>query len=165
MEEHFRNSSYREKLVEHLFVGELLKESWKNKGCSLELSKPDVDNAGYDLIAEANGIIRHVQLKTAFLGAKTANQKVNIALAEKVSGCVVWIFFDQDSLELGPYLFFGGKPGQKLPNIDGCPTAKHTKGDSKGYKAERPNIRVIKKGLFKTYSSIPCLYAALFVGT
>ncbi len=47
-----------------LFIGELLKISWASKKCDLEFAKPEVDNAGYDLILEANGIIRHVQLKS-----------------------------------------------------------------------------------------------------
>jgi len=50
MDHHFLNSSYREKLIEHLFVGELLKLSWANKGLSLEVSKPEVDNSGYDFL-------------------------------------------------------------------------------------------------------------------
>ena len=86
MDYHFLNSSYREKLIEHLFVGELLKLSWANKEFSLEVSKPEVDNSGYDLIAEARGYIRHIQLKTAFIGAKTASQKVHTSLAKKPSG-------------------------------------------------------------------------------
>ena len=60
MSKHTEHSSYREKLVEHLFVGELLKESWRLDRCDLEVAKPEVDNAGYDLILEAHGILRHV---------------------------------------------------------------------------------------------------------
>lgn len=36
MERHFRFSSFREKLIEHLFVGEMLKASWQSGDCSLE---------------------------------------------------------------------------------------------------------------------------------
>ena len=61
MEEHSINSSYRERLIEHLFVGELLKLSWRNKDFSLEVSKPEVDNSGYDLIIEANGQLSLLQ--------------------------------------------------------------------------------------------------------
>jgi hypothetical protein len=162
MEEHSINSSYRERLIEHLFIGELLKLSWRNKDFSLEVSKPEVDNSGYDLIVEANGILRHVQLKAAFTGAKTARQNINVSLAKKPSGCVVWVYFNQDTLELGPFLFFGGKPGTPLPDISGHKVAKHTKGDAEGFKAERPNIRVINKGDFTQYLTVNDLYQALF---
>lgn len=163
MEEHSINSSYRERLIEHLFVGELLKLSWRNKDFSLEVSKPEVDNSGYDLIIEANGVLRHVQLKAAFDGAKTARQNVHVSLTRKPSGCVVWVYFNQDTLELGPFLFFGGKPGEPLPDISSHKIAKHTKGDAGGFKAERPTIRIINKGDFEKYPTVNDLYRALFV--
>ena len=107
MTPHTENSAYREKLIEHLFVGELLKLSWLHHACSLEVAKPEVDNSGYDLIAEANGLVRHIQLKTSIIGGKTASQKVHTKLAEKPSGCVVWIYFNEDTLHLGPFFYFG----------------------------------------------------------
>lgn len=89
MEQHYLKSSFREKLIEHLFIGELLKISWKSGSCSLEVAKPEVDNQGYDLIAEENGFIRHIQLKAAKLSATTPSQKVHLALAKKPSGCIL----------------------------------------------------------------------------
>lgn len=162
MEEHSHNSSLREKLIEHLFVGELLKLSWISKDYSLEVSKPEVDNSGYDLIIESQGVLRHVQLKAAFLDAKTASQNIHVSLGNKQSGCVVWVYFDKDNLNLGPFLFFGGKPGMPLPDLSNLKVAKHTKGDANGFKSERPNIRTINKSTFTTYSSIEDLYQALF---
>ena len=95
MNQHFLSSSFREKLIEHLFISELLKLSWQKSDCSLEISKPEVDNRGYDLIAEQNGIIRHIQLKASHIEAKASMQKVHLALASKPSGCVIWIYFDE----------------------------------------------------------------------
>lgn len=57
MDKHFLKSSFREKLIEHLFIGEMLKLSWRNEGCTLEVAKPEVGNQGYELIAEENGVI------------------------------------------------------------------------------------------------------------
>ena len=162
MEEHFRNSSLREKLIEHLFIGELLKHSWLQKDFNLEVSKPEVDNAGYDILLEANGIIRHVQLKTAVVGSKTSRQKLHIDLAKKPSGCVVWIYFDGETLDLGPFLYFGSLPGEPLPDISGLSIAKHTKGNAAGIKTERPKIRTINKGQFESYPTVSELYKILF---
>src|SRR5258706_8200270 len=106
MSQHTENSSYREKLIEHLFVGELLKRSWLHHACALEVAKPEVDNSGYDLIAEVRGCVRHMQLKTSIIGGKTASQKVHTKLAEKPSGCVVWIYFNENTLHLGPFYYF-----------------------------------------------------------
>ncbi|MGD8586877.1 MAG: hypothetical protein PVJ75_16120 [Chloroflexota bacterium] len=115
--QHYLNSSFREKLIEHLFVGELLKLSWKAGPCSLEIAKPEVDCQGYDIVAEENGVIRHIQLKASYHDATTAQQKVHIALASKPSGCIIWIYFDEETLELGPFLFYGGPAGEPVPDL------------------------------------------------
>lgn len=162
MTQHTENSSYREKLIEHLFVAELLKLSWLRHNCSLEIAKPEVDNAGYDIIAESKGVVRHIQLKTSKIGGKTANQKVHIKLAERPSGCVVWIYFDEESLELGPFLYFGAKAGEPLPSLVGSNVAKHTKGNKDGVKAQRMSIRVLPKGRFKKVRTIKEIYEQLF---
>ncbi len=158
MTQHTENSSYREKLIEHLFVGELLKLSWLHQACSLEIAKPEVDNSGYDLIAEAEGRIRHIQLKTSIIGGKTSSQKVHTKLAEKPSGCVVWIYFNEITLHLGPFFFFE----VNAEKLEPFKIAKHTKGNKDGFKAERQNIRVVPKGRFTEIDSIEGVYSRLF---
>ena len=162
MSKHTEHSSFREKLVEHLFVGELLKLSWQSDKCDLEVAKPEVDNSGYDLIAEAHGVVRHIQLKASYEGGKTATQKVHMRLAEKPSGCVIWIYFNEETLALGPFFYFGGKVGERLPSLENARIAKHTKGDQRGHKAERPHIRVLNRGDFMRCNSITEMYLALF---
>lgn len=162
MSKHSENSSFREKLVEHLFISELLKLSWHSDRCDLEVAKPEVDNAGYDLIAESQGVVRHIQLKASFVGSKTSKQNIHIRLGEKPSGCVVWVYFNEDTLALGPFLYFGGAPGERLPSFEGARVARHTKSNQLGEKTERPNIREVKKADFKVFDTIQGIYAALF---
>ena len=162
MKKHFIHSSFREKLIEHLFIGEMLKRSWRLDDCALEVGRPEVDNSGYDIILEHNGIIRHVQLKATKKGGRTSRQHIHLSLTKKQSGCVVWIFFDEVTLELGPYLFLGGKPGKKLPALAKYKSAKHTKEDSTGVKSERPNLRVVPKANFKIVKTDGDIWRALF---
>ncbi len=162
MTQHAQHSSYREKLIEHLFIGELLKLSWLHHSCDLEIAKPEVDNSGYDVIAEASGRVRHIQIKTSIIGGKTASQKVHTRLAEKPSGCVVWVYFDSETMGLGPFLYFGAEAGKPMPSVTDRKIAKHTKGNKDGFKAERPNLRVLPKGLFKPFSTLEAIYAQLF---
>ena len=162
MDQHFIHSSYRERLIEHLFVGELLKHSWLIRECKLEVAKPEVDNSGYDLIAEEGGVVRHIQLKASHKDARAATQNIHTALGSKPSGAVVWVRFDPSTLELGPFLFFGGLPGEPLPDLSGFRVAKHTKGNSEGVKAERPAIRTVPKGRFRQYETSVEVYEALF---
>lgn len=162
MSKHTEHSSFREKLVEHLFVGELLKLSWQHDDCGLEVAKPEVDNSGYDLIFEAHGVVRHVQLKSTYHGGRAANQKIHMRLSGKPSGCMVWVYFNETTLELGPFYYFGGKPGEPLPSLEGLKTARHTKGDQDGHKAERPNLKVVPKGKFSALKSVREVYQVLF---
>lgn len=157
-------SVYREKLLEHLLIGELLKYSWFEHGASLEVSQPAIDRSGHDIVLEANGITRHVQLKTSSTIAKTGRQNVHLGLAGKPSGCVVWMRFDPGSMKLGPFLFFGSEPGCALPPLDGFKVATHTKGDAQGVKKSRLGLRVVPRSKFVVVTTIPALYATLFGG-
>ncbi len=158
---HFLESGLREKLIEHLFVGDLLRCLWRRGSRDIEVLRAEVDRAGYDLVLESNGVLRHVQLKASYRSAKTSEVGININLAGKPSGCVVWIWFDPDSMELGPFLWFGGQPGEPLPPL-GDRLGKHTKGDSTGLKAARPNIRLLGKGRFSALSTMNEVAQALF---
>jgi hypothetical protein len=155
-------SVYRERLLEHLILGDLLKHSWLHHRAVLEVSQPSLDRAGHDIVLEAHGVTRHVQFKSSGDSAKTARQTIHLDLARKPSGCVVWIRFNRENLELGPYLFFGGPPGEPLPPLDRFAVAKHSKGNSRGVKLGRPNLRVVPKRYFATITTIPALYGKLF---
>lgn len=161
-EKHYLHSSFREKLLEHLFVAELLKRSWAEHSCDLEIAKPEVDSKGYDLIAEKVGVVRHIQLKSTKRGGNAAHQNIHIALASKPSGCVVWFEFDENTLELGPFRFLGDEPSKKLPPIDHLPIAKHPKANAEGKKTERPQLRRVAKGKFELIDSFDELYRVLF---
>ena len=158
---HFLESGLREKVIEHLFVGDLLRCLWRQGSRDIEVLRAEVDRAGYDIVLESNGILRHVQFKASFRSAKTSRVGININLAQKPSGCVIWIWFDPESMELGPFLWFGGKPGEPLPPL-GDRVGKHSKGDRTGLKAERPNIRLISKGQFSSISTMGEVAQELF---
>lgn len=160
-------SAYREMLLEHLFVGALLRHFWVSGSVHktddrVELLTSQVDDSGYDLVLEAKGIMRHVQLKSSSTLAKTARVPVNVALAEKPSGCVIWLRFDPDTLDLGPFLWFGEEPGAPLLKLKDCPLGKRTTPNSAGLKPERRNIRVVKQGAFTRLNSIAEVATALF---
>ena len=156
------HSSRREKLIEHLFVGEVLRELWRMGAYEVDVLRVETDAAGYAVVIEVGSVSRHVQLKSSALTSKTSRQKVNVALGRKQGGCVVWVMFDPGTLAIGPFRWFGGKPGEPLPNITGFPVAKHTKGNADGEKADRKNIRVLNKGKFVEIKSIVGVLEKLF---
>lgn len=154
-------SSYQERLLEYLLIGELLKALWKRGHTDVEILRSEVDASGYDVVMEVSSCLRHIQLKATRRGGKRASVNANVKLASKPGGCLVWYYFDDESLDLGPFYWFGGEPGEGLPDL-GDRVAKHTKADSTGLKAERPNLRLVNKGRFDRLDSIDQLLERLF---
>ena len=56
----YLQSSFREKLLEHVFVSETLQESWLGHGQTMEVLQSEVDAAGYGLLLECGRIVRYV---------------------------------------------------------------------------------------------------------
>src|SRR5271169_991558 len=90
---HFLQSSLREKLLEHVFIGELLKCLWRRGRRDIEVLRAEIDTSGYDLVLECNGVLRYVQLKSSHRDATTRDVNVNLSLAKKPGACVIWIIF------------------------------------------------------------------------
>lgn len=164
----YTESSFREKLLEHVFVSELLQEAWLSRDQTAEVLRSEVDNSGYDLVLECSATTRHVQLKSSRADSRTARQTVNIKLARKGSGCVVWLLYQEDMtsgrVKLD-YLFFGGGPDEPLPSLDSFRVGRHTKADAAGHKSERPGTRVIPKGSFIRLGGMKQLMDVLFGST
>ncbi|MDQ6948835.1 MAG: hypothetical protein M3256_21895 [Actinomycetota bacterium] len=155
----FLHSSSREALIEHVFVAEVLQEAWFAREQLLEVLRSEVDAAGYDVVFECGAIVRHVQLKASELGGKTSRQTINIRLAEKPSGCVVWVVYKErvqdHRLDLS-YLWFGGHPGEPLPDLG------HLVGRNPRSKTPRPGTRVVPRAHFERVASTPALVERLF---
>lgn len=160
--EHNMYSSYREMLLEHLIAGAIMRHLWLGGFSRLEMLKSQVDDSGYDLILEANSIVRHIQLKASHRGSATSRVNVNDALARKPSGCVIWMVFDPTTLEFDHFFWFGGPPGQKLPDLGCFSKATHTKRNAQGEKTERPNIRIVPSTEFERLGTIEELVTKLF---
>lgn len=145
-ERHFRQSVQREKLVEHLFTGQLLRHFWRTN-LDVDLLRPEVDRLGYDIVVSHGKVTRHIQLKASILGGKASAQTISAGLSQQPSGCVIWMVVDTD-LEFRSMLWFGGKPGRPLPDITGFPHAVRTTPNSEGMKPVRENTRRIKRAAF-----------------
>ncbi len=62
MQSHFLHSSFREKTLEHVFIGDCLRRLWAKRVWEAEVLKAEVDAAGYDLVMKVSGVLRHIQL-------------------------------------------------------------------------------------------------------
>jgi hypothetical protein len=158
---HSQDSSLREQALGHRFLAELLSLMWRDGRRDIEVLKSEVDRSGYDIVLEANGIIRHVQLKSSFIGSQVREVSVSTKLLAKPGGCVIWLEFDPDTLAIKKYLWFGGAPGSALPDL-GSKVSRHSKANSKGQKLERPMHRVVGKGRFESLLDINLLVNRMF---
>lgn len=157
------NSLYVEHALQHVFIGRIYQEIWKDDDRPLlEVSLAEIDNRGYDVVLSLGEITRHVQLKSSVDGGSTDEVTVSLELSKKPSGCVVWYEYDPHSLEIERYFFFGDLPGKPLPNIAGLPVARHTRANAEGVRSERPNIRRVKRRQFKPVKNIRQLISLLF---
>jgi len=78
----------------------VLRTLWRLGVTDVEILRPEFDAHGYDVVMSRGPVVRHVQLKTQAAGKVSVGR----ALAEKPSGCVIWIGLNKDTLELGTQL-------------------------------------------------------------
>ncbi|KAA0675827.1 hypothetical protein [Roseomonas genomospecies 6] len=158
---HSLHSTLRERIVEHVFIGDALRRLWQREVRDVEILRSEFDAGGYDLVMSRGRIVRHIQFKTTLLGGRTTSIKISLKLMEKPSGCVVWIIVAPD-LTLNSFLWLGGQPGEPLPDIGGLKVVRHTKGNSAGMKAERSNHRIVPRRRFDLLPSLDAVLARLF---
>jgi hypothetical protein len=158
---HSTHSSLRASILEHLFLGELLQTLWNARCRRIELLRAEVDAAGYDLLIECEGVARHVQLKSSHRRSKTRRVSVNDGIEGKPSGCVIWIKFDEETMKLGPYLWFGGPPNKKMPSL-GDRIGQHTRRNIRKERSQRPRTRVLTKGSFTQLADMKAVVRQLF---
>jgi hypothetical protein len=158
---HYVHSVLRERIVEHMFVGRALQKLWNLGARDVEVLRSEFDAGGYDLVMTYGKIVRHIQLKAVMEEGKTTHVSVSRKLLEKPSGCVIWIVVDP-KLEFKAYRWFGGAPGEPLPNISEMKIAKHTRANAAGTKLKRPNHRVVPRSRFKPVANLDGVLDRLF---
>jgi hypothetical protein len=99
-----------------------------------------------------------VQLKTQAAGKVSVGR----ALAEKPSGCVVWIALNKDTRELGPFMWFGGSPGLPLPDISSYPNPNRATHNAEGVRPVRKNHHVLPPGAFTKLKTLDEVVVRLF---
>jgi hypothetical protein len=141
--------------MEHIFLAEILQECWFQRRQIIEVLRAEVDAAGYDLVLEAAGRIRHVQLKASRQGGKTSKQTINSKLTERAGGCVVWITYDVDEAT--------GRARLKYRWWDSSAQVRpRTPGRNTRTGRERPNTFILKKSDFELIEDTSALVRRMF---
>lgn len=153
-------STAREKVLEHRLLSELAVVMLQ-RGVSLDILRSEYDAQGHDVVLEACGIIRHVQLKASREGGKRRHVDINVRLRARPSGCVVWMSYDPATLAITALRWFGDEPSEPLPDLGGKVT-RHSKGDSAGTKSQRPSLRDVGIAKFARLDGLGALADRLF---
>lgn len=153
-------SRAREQLLEHQLLGEIVRRMLL-AGRRCEVLRAEFDASGHDVVLESDGVLRHVQLKAMRADGRRADVNIHTALADKPSGCVIWMLVDPATLTATEFLWFGSAPGRSLPDL-GDRTVKHSKGDATGAKAVRPDLRKVRRSQFERVADQEVLIERLF---
>lgn len=154
------HSVAREKIIESRLISELAVLMLR-RGTVMDVLRSEFDAQGHDVVLEAAGVIRHVQLKATVDGGKRRDVDINVRLRAKPSGCVVWMTHHPETLAITSYRWFGDEPGEPLPDI-GSKITRHSKGDGVGTKSPRPALRNVPKSRFERLADIDTLANRLF---
>jgi hypothetical protein len=95
-------------------------------------------------------------------GGKASSVNVSLKLMEKPSGCVIWMVVSPKDLDLKSYRWFGGRPGEPLPDIRKLKVGKFAKGNAQGIKLQKPNHRVVPLRLFEKLDTLDAVLNRLF---
>lgn len=137
----YEQSRTVEKLVEHLFLAEVLQECWFRRREIVEVLHAEVDAAGYDLVLQTGSRTRHIQLKASRQGGSTQRQTISAKLPDRAGGCVVWITYAVDEAESRAKLSYRWWDSE----VKALPK---TPGVNPRTRKVRPNTAVLKKSDF-----------------
>ncbi|MEA2166571.1 MAG: hypothetical protein QOK37_4698 [Thermoanaerobaculia bacterium] len=158
-DQHSTHSTLRERVVEHVFVGEALRTLWRWGVVDVEVLRSEFDAHGYDLIMARRRVVRHIQFKTG-TSKRPCDVSVSRALAAKPSGCVIWIHVSPE-LEMGPYFWFGGSLNQPLPSIEQYESPLRATHNKQGERPPRQNHRLVPGDDFEEVKDFDDLLARL----
>ncbi|ATF90439.1 hypothetical protein [Burkholderia gladioli] len=158
---HAAHSVLRERIVEHVFVGEAMRRLWQLGIVNIEILRAEFDATGYDVVMCCGSVMRHVQFKVSLVDGVRAGVTINQRLAQAPSGCVIWLGVDE-RLEIKEYRWFGAAPGRPLPDVSRYRAARHTRANAMGFKVVRVNQRILAKSAFEKLSGLDEMLERLF---
>jgi hypothetical protein len=143
-----------------------LRTFWRRGIVDLEVLRCEFDAHGYDLVLSRGPTVRHIQFRTKLQRSNVppvTPQRVAISkqLADKPSSCVIWIVVTPE-LELGPYYWFGGAPGEPLPDIASYRQPKRIGRRAQGDRPLRANHRTTPTGMFERVDDLDGILLKLF---
>ncbi|WP_254227307.1 hypothetical protein [Burkholderia gladioli] len=67
----------RERIVEHVFVGEAMRRLWQLGIVNIEILRAELDATGYDLVICSGSVMRPVQFKVSLIDGAPSEVTIN----------------------------------------------------------------------------------------
>lgn len=157
---HFTQSTLRERIVEHAFVGDALRTLWRWGVHDVEVLRSEFDAHGYDLVMARGRVVRHIQFKTGQT-PKPGRVSLGRSLADRPSGCAIWIRVSP-MLEMGPFFWFGGLPGEPAPSLETYAPSRRPTRNKQGERPVRQNHVDVPGAAFAQLDTLDAVLEALF---
>ncbi|MCW2363124.1 MULTISPECIES: hypothetical protein [Sphingobium] len=154
------DSTLIEKALEYQLIGELIAKLLA-RGQRCEVLNAICDRDGYDVVIEAAGIVRHIQLKSRVQGGKNSKFDIATRLADKPSGCAILISWDRDTIRPTGFRYLGCAPGQPLDEL-GDKATTHSRYNRQRARGLRPAYRSVLIGRFDKTVTLDILVDQLF---
>lgn len=152
-----------EAALRHAFLAELYSYLWKvSPATSLQVFTADADDMGFDLLLTANGQIRHVQLKSSFVGSATKAVRIRDSLLKQKGGCILGCHHLKEDLRIQNYSFLGYTHDKEELDLTLFPPARDTRADSTGKKKLLQGTRLIPWTTFHQNLNIATVALCLF---
>jgi hypothetical protein len=158
-----RHSSYVENALRHVFLCALFQAVWERDHTQkLHVYNNEVDDSGFDLVASLGNVVRHIQLKGTHTTGRARSVSAHVALSAAQGGCIVWVAYSAETLQIQDYRFFGLAAGEAIADISHLPAAMTQRRDIHGLRRARENHRIVKRADFTDPLTIHELLDALF---
>ena len=162
--EHIQHFSLRvEAALRHAFLTELYSYLWSfNPTISLQVFTADVDDSGFDLLLTANQQIRHVQLKSSFVGSTTKKVRVRDSLFEQRGGYILGCHYSPETLRITGYSFLGFTHDKESFDLKLFPKARSIGANAKGEKKLQDGVHMVPWTSFHQNLDIATVALCLF---
>lgn len=159
-----QRSSHVENVLIHALIAKVAQELWqRDPWLDFQVFKTDVDDSGFDLVLGCKGMMRFIQIKQTHLQGKAAKYSMRLDFTRMMGACAIVVVFDGNALEIDHFLFYGGLPGESMPDISGNqPSLSPGRRSADGTRKIRANYRDVSRSVFQGPLGIAGLVNLLF---
>lgn len=134
-------SNFRESMVEHRFIAELMEYCWQRDFFDIQVLHSEIDDSGYDLVVSIKNNTSFLQLKVTSEESRVCEFPIHQNLVSKPNAFILLIEYEKSNISIHKRHL---KPITSI-EWDDCSPATNSHNRAK----ERNNVRMIKRKSIK----------------